>query len=123
VVDCTAGLARCSLAQGQLEAAREFALEVWNHLSVHGPDGLELPTLCYQTCADIFDALGESENSRAAIEAGYRDLMVRAEKISDVEWRKSFLDNVSEHRAIVELWERSSSAAKAQTFNRHTKQN
>jgi hypothetical protein len=29
-----------------------------------------------------------------------------AGKISDPEWRKSFLENVPEHRAIIEMWER-----------------
>jgi class 3 adenylate cyclase/tetratricopeptide (TPR) repeat protein len=108
--DCTAGLARCALAQGQLDEAREHAAALWQHLSEQGPTGIELPTLCYQTCADLFDALGDPETSRAAVEAGYRDLMARAEKISDRDWRQSFLDNIPEHRAIVDLWERSQAA-------------
>jgi hypothetical protein len=32
--------------------------------------------------------------------------MTRAEKISDPDWRRSFIDNIPEHRAIFELWER-----------------
>jgi len=40
------------------------------------------------------------------VEAGYRELTARAEKISNAEWRKSFLENVPEHRTIVEMWER-----------------
>ena len=32
--------------------------------------------------------------------------MERAEKISDPEWRKSFLENIPEHRALVDMWER-----------------
>jgi hypothetical protein len=75
-------------------------------LSQHGTAGIERPTLCYQTCADIFDALGDPQTSRAAVEAGYRQLMTRAEKISDPDWRRSFIDNIPEHRAIFELWER-----------------
>ncbi len=39
----------------------------------------------------------------AAVEAGYRELMGRAEKISDPQWRKAFLSDVPEHRAIIEI--------------------
>src|SRR4030095_3807057 len=46
-LDCTAGLARCALAQGQLDGARQAANEVWQYLADHGPAGLELPGLAY----------------------------------------------------------------------------
>lgn len=106
VVETTASLARCALAQGNLQSARERVTEVWTHLSAHGPHGMELPALCYQTCADIFDALGDTATSRAAVQAGYRELMARAEKISDPGWHRSYLNNVPEHRAIIDMWER-----------------
>ncbi len=105
-VDVWAGLARCALAQGRLDDARRHATEIWHHLAEHGTKGTENPVWIYQTCADIFDALNEPEQTRAAVEAGYGELTDRAEKISDPEWRKSFLENVPEHRAITELWER-----------------
>lgn len=105
-MDSLAGMARCALMQGQLDAARQHVTEVWVSLSEHGTVGIEQPTLCYLTCADIFDALGDDETRRTAIEAGYRELLTRAGKISNAEWRKSFLENVAEHRAMVELWER-----------------
>lgn len=104
--DGIAGIARCALMQGQLDVAREHANEVWTYLSGHGIEGIEQPTLCYLTCADIFDALGAVDESRAAVEQGYQELMTRAEKISDAEWRKSFLENVPEHRTMIEMWER-----------------
>jgi class 3 adenylate cyclase/tetratricopeptide (TPR) repeat protein len=107
VLDCSAGLARCALAQGQLEAARQAAAEVWQVLSDDGPAGLELPALGYLTCVEVFEALGELETARAALAAGYREVMTRAEKISKPEWRQSFLDNIPEHRALVAQWERS----------------
>jgi len=109
-VDCTAGLARCALAQGQLETARGSAAEVWQHLSEHSSAGLELPALAYLTCAEVFETLGELETWRAALAAGYHDLMARAEKISDPEWRQTFLGNIPEHRALVAQWERSQAA-------------
>ena len=104
VNDSLAGLGRCALAQGHLDETRRYAAELWNALATGGAKG-EFPLLSYQTCADIFDALGEGEQARAAVEAGHRELMARAEKISDPEWRKAFLSDVPEHRAIVEMWD------------------
>ncbi len=101
-----AGLARCALAQGRLDEARQLATEVWNYLCTQEIEGSWSLAVQYKTVADVFDALGDTETSRVAIEAGYRELIARAEKISDREWRKSFLENVAENRAIVEMWER-----------------
>lgn len=104
--DALAGLARCLLAQGQLEAAHQHAKRVWDDLEGHGAGGMEFPILAYRTCADIFDALGDSENAFKAVEVGYRELMNRANRISNLEWRNSFLENVPEHRSMIEMWKR-----------------
>jgi tetratricopeptide (TPR) repeat protein len=101
-----AGLARCALEQGQLDEARQHVTEVWNYLQEHGWRGMDTPGQVYQTCADIFDALGDSATSRAAIEVGYREIMRAAGKINPPEWRKSFLENNRFNRAMVEMWER-----------------
>jgi len=103
-LEATAGLARCTLALGEPGAAHEYALEVWDYLDQHGAQGMEFPILAYLTCAQIFNALGIHEKSRAALKAGYRELMQRAERISDLEWSKSYLTQVPEHRALTELW-------------------
>jgi len=105
-VDCLAALARCALAQGRPDDARRHAEETWTYLQEHGVKGMAFPVWAHQTCADIFDALGEAERSRTAVEAGYRELMTLAGRISDPEWRTSFLESIPEHRAVVELWER-----------------
>jgi tetratricopeptide (TPR) repeat protein len=129
--DALAGLARCALAQGRLEEAKQQASEVWKYLTEHRAEGMEFPTRAYLTVADIFDALGPSapptnapgaaqprpvgrgtgddtrQLAREVVEAGYRELMERAEKISDAQWRKSFLENVKEHREMIETYERS----------------
>ena len=65
---------------------------------------MEFPVLAYQTCADLFTAVGELGRCRAAIEKGYHELRNRAEKIGDADWHTSFLENVPEHRRITEMW-------------------
>jgi tetratricopeptide (TPR) repeat protein len=102
--DARAGLARGALAQGNLDKARELVTAIWNYLRQQGAQGIEFPVRAYLTCADIFDALGDSEMSCAAVEEGYRELIQRADKISNSDWRASFLENVPEHRAILDRW-------------------
>jgi hypothetical protein len=100
--------ARVALAQGRRDEARQLTLEVWNYLCEHGTEGLSSPAWVYVCVADVFSQL-EMHNSEASayevIEAGYRELLVRTEKISDPQWRQSFLENVAENRAVIERWQ------------------
>jgi len=105
-MDACAGLARLALAEGNLTEASVNAMRVWNFLQHYGAQGMEFPVRAYLTCADIFDALDKSEMVRTVVEEGYRELNHRADKISNAQWRKSFLDNVPEHRQIVQKLKR-----------------
>jgi tetratricopeptide (TPR) repeat protein len=104
--DPLAGLARCALAEGRLEEARQRSVDVWTYLREHGTAGIGEPTLCFLTVAEIFDALGQTGDARGAVEAGYQELMERADKIGNLQWRKSFMENVEFNRELVEMWER-----------------
>jgi class 3 adenylate cyclase/tetratricopeptide (TPR) repeat protein len=104
-MDALAGLVRCALALHNLETAERFTAELWNYLRLHGTRGMELPLRAYLTCVEAHIALGEHDKARKAIEAGYHELIARAEKISRVEWGRSYLFNVPEHRALIDLWE------------------
>ncbi|HEX9077168.1 MAG TPA: adenylate/guanylate cyclase domain-containing protein [Anaerolineae bacterium] len=101
-MDSGAGLARLAYRRGNLEQAKELAFVVWGHLHDHGPRGMEFPLRAFQTCADIFQAAGDLDLSRAAIEEGYRELVRQTDKISNAEWRQSFAENLPEHRALTE---------------------
>jgi len=103
--DAGAGLARCALAQEELGAAGRHAVDLWAYLCAHGADGMEFPGWAYSTCVEVFDTLGDLPGARAAVEAGYADLMRRAGRISEAEWRASYLENVPENRAIGAMWE------------------
>lgn len=98
--DILAGLSRCALAQQCLDQARDYAGQLWENLQQHGPAGMEFPIWAYLTCARVFQAVGEKDASQSALEVGYRELHARAGKISDPGWRKSFLENIPEHKEI-----------------------
>jgi class 3 adenylate cyclase/tetratricopeptide (TPR) repeat protein len=106
VQEARAGLARSAFGQGQLDEARAQVEALWQYLGAQGAGGMEFPLMAYLTCAELFDGLGEAEKAQAAADAGYRELMGRAEKISNLDWRQTFVEQVPEHHALVELWER-----------------
>ena len=103
--DALAGLARCYLNMGFTAEAQQYGNQVCAYLRQQGSKGMEFPMLAYQTCADLNESLGDTENEFVMVRAGYLDLMERAGKISDLSWRQSFLENVPEHRALIERWE------------------
>lgn len=103
--------ARVALAQGRREDAKKLTKEVWNYLCEHGTEGLGSPSWLYVCVADVLDVVEISNISmREVVETGYRELMQRAEKVSNPEWRQSFLENVAENRIIIERWEKMNKA-------------
>jgi hypothetical protein len=103
-MECAALLARCALAEGRLDEAESLVVQIWTYLQKYGAAYMWLPFLACLTCADLFQAVGDADKSRAVIEFGYQVLMERAERISNGEWRKSFLENIPEHGVLIQRW-------------------
>jgi tetratricopeptide (TPR) repeat protein len=103
--EATAGLARCALAQGHLNEARQYIDQVSDFLK-RTSSTAENPFRMYQACAEVYLALGEDELAHLAVEAGNLELWDRSQRIGNSEWRKSFLDNVPENSALVRLGQR-----------------
>jgi tetratricopeptide (TPR) repeat protein len=103
-VDARAGLARNALVEGDLDIARQQAVEIEATLHENGPLGMEFPIRAYLTCARVWQATGERERLLCIIEEGYVELASRAEKISMPEWRQSYLEKIPEHSELVALW-------------------
>jgi hypothetical protein len=74
---------------------------------------MEFPMLAYETCADIFTAAGQASLARSVIEAGYHELMRRADRISLPEWRQTFLEQVPEHYRLQGCWQDYTQSSKA----------
>jgi class 3 adenylate cyclase/tetratricopeptide (TPR) repeat protein len=104
--EITTGVAACVAMQGQMDEAGKYAHEAWDYLQKYGFTGLNHPGLTFCSLAETFDALGQGENARAAVESGHQALMEMADTISVPEWRQSFLENVPGNRALMEMWER-----------------
>jgi class 3 adenylate cyclase/tetratricopeptide (TPR) repeat protein len=100
------GLAACATMQGQVDEASKFNRESWDYLKNHGWTGMGNPGRVYRTCMDTFDALGDEENFQEVLEIGYKEVMRVAEKENMLGRKQSFLENVPDHRAIVEMWVR-----------------
>jgi predicted ATPase/class 3 adenylate cyclase len=108
-MDALAGSARCALLCDNAVLAIQLASEVWAFLRESGPGGLEFPLLAYESCALAFVNEEDDQAYRAAVAAGYDELMERAQRISDNEWRGSFLRDVPEHKILIERWQKLSS--------------
>ncbi|MGB8643679.1 MAG: adenylate/guanylate cyclase domain-containing protein [Anaerolineae bacterium] len=106
-IEAQAGEARCALAAGRPDEARRVCDEVWAYLSQYGGGALESPLRVYQSAIDIYAALGDDRTSRVVLAAAYQELMERAGKITDPDWRRSYLQNFQEHRAVIEMYNRS----------------
>jgi tetratricopeptide (TPR) repeat protein len=106
VYESTASLAACAVVQGQMDQARIYVHEAWDYLREHGWVMMNNPGMVYRNCAETFDALGEEESVRAVLKSGHQALMDVIDKISVPAWRQSFLEDVPENRAVIEMWER-----------------
>jgi tetratricopeptide (TPR) repeat protein len=102
--DAIAGLARTELSMQNYKEAHQLASEVWDYLTQNGPKGMEFPILAYLTCARTFQAVQSEEQSNASIKGGHDELIKRANKFSGQDWRKTYLQAVPEHSAMLEMW-------------------
>jgi len=99
-----AGLARVSLAQGDLAQALGQVEEILSYLETKTLDGTEEPFRVYLTSYRVLRA-NQDPRAEDILNTAYRLLQERAAKISDTGGRRSFLENVGAHREIVGEWQ------------------
>jgi predicted ATPase len=83
--------------ENALNYARQ-ALAILNECEGEGP---EFPQRDYFLCYQVFAAVDDTTTARHALESAYRLVMARADKITDPELRRSFLERVTINRHIV----------------------
>jgi tetratricopeptide (TPR) repeat protein len=104
---CSLYLAYTAEEMGDGETAVRRAQAGHDLLSQIGVKGLEME--CEAILARRALAQGRldeaaSSNVRAVIEFSYQALMEYAERISNSEWRKAFLENCPEHGILIQRW-------------------
>jgi hypothetical protein len=101
--DLMAGLARVSLAQGNLLQAKSQVEEILHYLDTGTLDGADRPFCIYLTVCHVLRA---SDDPRAGdvLDTAHCLLQQWAAQIDDPELRRSFLENVADHREIATEW-------------------
>jgi len=98
------GLARALFESGKTADALRHLDTVLENLKEYGTAGSSDPFGIYWNCFFILEAVTDPRATRILDDA-YSQLSHRAERIRDAAIRRSFLENVTHHRAIVEAHE------------------
>lgn len=98
------GLARAALAHSDLETARVLVAEMLGHIREFGLVQIRFPFLVYQTCIEVLQACAEDEQAHDVLKDAHDTLQERARRIADPKLRRSYLEQVPEHRWIVAAW-------------------
>jgi len=107
-LDDLAGLARVALAQGDTSRALAHIEEIVAWLAGNSPEGMEFPVLVYLSGYQVLQAAADAERAKAMLEAGYKLLQERANRIQDQMLRNRFLENVPFNRDLLAAYQKSS---------------
>ncbi len=104
ILDALTGLARVALARNEVDAALNWLNEPLARLAEGSAlDGAESPMRVLLTC---HRALAAADDLRAGdvLRTAHARLLAKAELISDLALRRSYLNQVPEHSAIMAAW-------------------
>jgi tetratricopeptide (TPR) repeat protein len=99
-------IAAIHLAQNAKDDAVHFAQQALAILDECEGEGPEFPQRDYFLCYQVFAAVDNTTTARHALESAYRLVMARADKITDPELRRSFLERVTINRQIVDAMQK-----------------
>jgi hypothetical protein len=100
-MEAQAGLARVALAQEDPAQALAHVEDILEHLKTGTLDGTYEPFRIYLTCVQVLEAV-DDERAGEVLRTAKRLLHQRAATIEDEQLRRSFLENVPAHRALIE---------------------
>ena len=119
-IEIEAGLARAFLDQDDLTQARQHTAKILPYLESDNFYGAREPFRIYLTCYQVLSA-AQDLRAHSLLETAHRLLHEWAAKIEDVRLRRSFLENISTHRAIVaEVEQRLQSVSGKRSENNHS---
>jgi predicted ATPase/class 3 adenylate cyclase len=99
--DDLATLAAAHMAIDNVAEALQYAEQALSILEECGGEGPEFPQRDYFICYQVLAARGQQERAQTALQAAYNLVMARAEKISDLALRQSFLERVAINQEIM----------------------
>jgi class 3 adenylate cyclase/tetratricopeptide (TPR) repeat protein len=112
--DAIGGVARTALAAGDLPAATAAVEALLGHLARgQGFDGAEQPRHILLGCYRVLERIGDAR-AAGVLARAHAELQAKAAAISDPVLRASFIDNLHEHREIVQAWAQLHAAAPGQ---------
>jgi hypothetical protein len=97
-------LAKLALEAGEPEQAYRYTQEVLDWTSEHGAERFWDPWLIHYTNYLVLQANNQPEQAETILKEAYTLLQTRAERISDPDLRRCFLNNVKINRLIAETW-------------------
>jgi len=105
-IDDMATLAAAHLAAGELANASKYADQVLMLLEECGGEGPEFPQRDYYICYEVLTMTGRETEAHTALQSAYSLIEARAQKITDLALRQSFLNQVGINRKIAEEYKR-----------------
>ncbi|MCP4536401.1 MAG: tetratricopeptide repeat protein [Chloroflexi bacterium] len=102
-MESLAGIARVSLIQENLTQAQARVEEILGYVENHTLHGEEDFFQIYLTCYHVLHASND-RRAQDILTTAYVRLQEQADKITNDEMRRSFLENVAVHREIVDEW-------------------
>ncbi len=100
ILDAQAGLARCLLAAGHIDQARQTIEACLADLHSRSAAGLKHPIRLYLTAYRVFQAGGNKEKAVVALQTGCELLKKRAGTIADAQLYTSYLEQVPENKEL-----------------------
>lgn len=103
VISARAGSALIVLSQHQTIEASALVEKILATQSEHPAGGVDQPGAVYLACYRVLDALNDSR-ATGVLERAHRQLLDYANGISDEALRRSYLENATAHRELLQLY-------------------
>lgn len=100
VMESISGLAQVALEQGERLRAKDLVEEILQYIENTPIEGIDEPLEIYLTCYHVLRA-NQDPRADKVLATAHELLHERADKISDEDMRRSFLENIASHREIV----------------------